>query len=332
MDTSQDTTSQATSAASPSYFLAADGGGTKTQVWCADASGKVVGEGNSGPTNLTATSVGAASFNLREGIRQAVAGLPPQPHFECLCIGLAGLDVASEEATAHQVFQQAVAEYQIGELLLVNDAVIGLESQAERPDAVVLIAGTGSACWGRNAAGQTAKAGGLDYLLSDQGSGYWLGHQVLRAAVASYDGTGPTSLLQQLVCDKFHVPNAAELKTAVYNPALSKSEVAECALLCSDALDQNDEVAQQLFNQVTQDLCTMLQSVISRLGLDSTPTDVVLVGSITQLPVVHQPLVAWISEHFPQVSFPHQDHPPVFGALKLAMSATDRTNIDFFPK
>ena len=58
------------------YFLAVDGGGTKTDVVCANENGDVIGRGVSGPTNITTTSVGAASFNLIEAIRQSIESLP----------------------------------------------------------------------------------------------------------------------------------------------------------------------------------------------------------------------------------------------------------------
>ena len=57
------------------YILGIDGGGTKTDVICADLNGATVGHGSSGPTNITTTSIGAASFNLIEAVRQAMETL-----------------------------------------------------------------------------------------------------------------------------------------------------------------------------------------------------------------------------------------------------------------
>ena len=50
-------------------YLGIDGGGTKTEVLCLSETGETVGTGLSGPTNLTSTNTGAASFSLKEAVR-----------------------------------------------------------------------------------------------------------------------------------------------------------------------------------------------------------------------------------------------------------------------
>lgn len=304
------------------FFLAVDGGGTKTQVLCANAAGEVQGEGVAGPTNLTATNFGAASFNLREGIRQATESLPEDADLSVMVMGLAGMDTPSEEVMARKIFSEAIADYHIEQFVLVNDTIIGLEGDSNNPNAVVLIAGTGSSCVGRNAEGKTAKAGGYDYLLTDQGSGYWIGREVLRAAMASWDHTGPKSLLEDLVCQQYQIKSILDLKDHVYNPDLGKGEVAESSRLCSEAFEQGDEVARQIFNQAVDELFTMVQAVMTRLHLVDKPTDIVLVGSITKIPYVNEKLDAKLNEQFPQLTIKDPEKPPVYGALKMALRET----------
>jgi N-acetylglucosamine kinase-like BadF-type ATPase len=304
---------------SAKYFLAVDGGGTKTKVLVADEQGQVVGEGQTGPTSITATSVGAASFNLREGIRQATQSLPQDRELVALCMGLAGMDTPTEEVAARKIFSDAFRDYHIGQFILVNDTVIGLEGNTDKPNAFVLIAGTGSACFGRNEAHQTAKASGYDFLLTDQGSGYWIGHQVLRRAVQSFDGTGQKTLLEQLVCQQYRLESILELKDHVYNPVLTKTEVAASSRLCSTAFEQNDPIAQGIFNQVINDLYAMAQAVVERLQMKDKDVDCVLVGSITKIPYINQQLVARLQQNFPKVQIKTPEKEPVYGGLKIAL-------------
>lgn len=301
------------------FFLAVDGGGTKTDVLCADENGVIRGEGISGPTSLTATNVGAASFNLREGIRQAVEALPKEAQLASLAMGLAGMDTPSEEEKARKIFQDAIKDFHIERFILVNDTIIGLESDTDSPNALVLIAGTGSSCWGRNEAKQTAKASGYDYLLTDQGSGYWIGRQVLRAAVASFDHTGPKTMLEDLVCKQYQIKSIAQLKDHVYNPSLSKTEVAESSPLCTQAFEADDEVAIQIFNEAIDELYKMAEAVINRLHFSDKPADLVLVGSITQIPYVYEHLTKRLNNHYSELTIKAPEKPPVYGALKLAM-------------
>jgi N-acetylglucosamine kinase-like BadF-type ATPase len=55
---------------------------------------------------------------------------------------------------------------------------------------VVVIAGTGSAAWGRNTAGESWQAGGWGWLTDDKGGGYWLALRGLAAACEAADGRG----------------------------------------------------------------------------------------------------------------------------------------------
>jgi N-acetylglucosamine kinase-like BadF-type ATPase len=303
------------------YFLAIDGGGSKTQVICTDESGQVVGEGFSGPTSLAVTNAGAASFNLKEAIRQAVEKLPPEVAIEKVAMGLAGMDTPEEALLAKNTFTPWFEPFHIKEFILVNDIEIALEGGTSAQDAVALISGTGSNCYGRNQAGQVAKAGGMDWLLADQGSGYSIGRAVLRMAVKSYDGRMRKTQLEQFICEHFHITNISELKAKVYNPPLTKTEVAELAQLCLRGFDQGDEVAKGIFDHAISELVIMSESVLSRLNLQAVPVDFVLAGSITKISYIQTQLITELKKMCPQINMIVPTAAPVFGALKLVMKA-----------
>lgn len=304
-----------------SYFLAVDGGGTKTDAVCADENGAVVGRGLSGPTNLTSTSVGAASFSLIETIRQAVESLPEQERneFAVLVMGLAGIDSQKEHEEAYEAFSRALSHYKIGKFILVNDSIIALENGTDKKDALIAISGTGSICYGRNARGETAKASGMDFLLTDQGSGYAIGRRVLREAVKSYDHRAQKSLLEKLVCDHFKIISIADLKKEVYNPLLTKIEVADLAFLCSQAFEQNDAVAREIFDETVADIITMVDAVIARVLSTVQSFDCVFSGSVTSLPYIKEKLSEQVSSKYPQAQLVFPNSEPVYGALKMAI-------------
>src|SRR5207247_7094150 len=67
--------------------------------------------------------------------------------------------------------------------ILVPDLEIAWAGGLAARAGVVLVGGTGSVAYGRNAAGRGARAGGWGYLAGDEGSAYWIGREAL-AAVA----------------------------------------------------------------------------------------------------------------------------------------------------
>ncbi|MDR0463090.1 MAG: hypothetical protein LBG64_02630, partial [Pseudomonadales bacterium] len=228
------------------YLLAVDGGGTKTDVLCADLSGQILSQSQSGPTSLTSGNLGSASVNLREAIRIVLEKLPPGK-INRLVMGVAGLDTPEEHKLAQHTFSESISTWQIDDFELFNDSVIALANGSDSRNAMILISGTGSNCWGINDQGMQAKAGGLDYLLTDEGSGYDIGRLVLHCAVKSADGRGMKTILEEKVKNAFHVQNICELKSQVYNPSLSKTEISNLSKLCMDALKEGDQIALSIF-------------------------------------------------------------------------------------
>lgn len=301
------------------YILAVDGGGTKTKVVCCDQDGTVIGEGISGPTNLTATSVGAASFNLREGIRQATENLSTGWTVTRMVMGLAGMDTKQEHDNAIEVFSEVLGQYPISEFELVNDIVIALASGTDKPNAVALIAGTGSNCYGRNEHGQEKKVGGMDFLLTDQGSGYAIGRAVLRAAVKSFDGRAEHTLLEEVVQKHFQIASLEELKNKIYNPLISKPEVAALSPLCVQAFEQGDQTAKQILEYQTGELYNMISTVLLALKIDQVDVDIVFTGGVNQISFVAENLRQKLTALAPESNLVIPDKEPVYGAIRLAL-------------
>ncbi|OGJ16659.1 MAG: hypothetical protein A2632_01200 [Candidatus Pacebacteria bacterium RIFCSPHIGHO2_01_FULL_46_16] len=303
------------------YVLAIDGGGTKTTVVCADNTGTIVGRGLSGPTNFTSTNIGAASFNLREAIRQALEHLQPDATITHAAMGLAGMDSQADYELTFRTLKTVLDQFRVENFILVNDTVIALENGSDAPQAIVLISGTGSNCYGKNNRGETANAGGADFLLADQGSGYAIGRQVLREAVKSFDGRSEHSLLEQLVCQHFAIQSIADLKSKVYAPDLPKKEIADLSRLCTEASAQNDAVALRIIAKTIVDLEQHIVAVVKRLNLADEIFECVLSGSVVELPEIKNPLIDRLQTQFPQMRVVFPEQPPVHGAIKLALQA-----------
>lgn len=303
----------------PDYYLAVDGGGSKTDVVCVDETGAVIGEGLSGPTSLTVTTIGAASFNLIEAIRIAIEKNPEIKHFKRVVLGLAGVDSTEEKERAEEVFKRALSHYHFEEFILLNDSEIALVNGSDSPNALILVSGTGSICFGKNSKGESARVSGMDYLLADQGSGYSIGRKVLQAVVKSYDGRGPKTLLEGFVCELFMVPTVAQLKQEVYNPDLTKSEVARLSPLCTKAVEAGDEVAAHILDEEIQEMVLSASTVLHKLHSGDEPYEVVFAGSILELEYISSKVKEQLAVQFHNLKFVRQEKSPVYGAVKLAL-------------
>src|SRR5205085_1623014 len=109
---------------------------------------------------------------------------------------------------------------------VVTDAEIALYGATGGAPGLVLIAGTGSICCGRNARGKRVCAGGWGPLAGDEGGGAWLARRALQAVAQATDGRGPATTLCQAACAYFNVATADDLSLALYAPSMTNERIA----------------------------------------------------------------------------------------------------------
>lgn len=301
------------------YIIAIDGGGTKTRVISTTEQGLLVKSALVGPIGLTSTSLGAAVFNLKEGIRQVCEGFKKEDKIINLTMGIAGMDNQNEEEDVEEIFKGIFHDLRIENYLILNDAYIALENGTQKDDAVVLISGTGSNCLGRNNQGQIVKAGGLDYILSDEGSGYSIGLSCLKTAVKSADGRIQKTLIEDLVKKSFHANSVLDLKSSVYNPSLTKVEIASLAKICFKAFRAGDEEAKRILSETINELTLLIQTVLKKLNLLEKEVDCVLAGGINQDQFIYQNIAQRIQTINSKANVIVPQTQPVYGALKIAL-------------
>ncbi len=132
-------------------LLGIDGGGSRTRVAIADASGAVLGKGQAGSSNHQSVGFAAATQALHEAIRAARmdAGIDAHTPFDAACFGLAGAGRPDDQMR----FTAWAAEYGIAtNVRCVSDAEIILAAGTPEQWGVALISGTGSLCWATRAA------------------------------------------------------------------------------------------------------------------------------------------------------------------------------------
>jgi N-acetylglucosamine kinase-like BadF-type ATPase len=108
-----------------------------------------------------------------------------QMQFEAACFGMSG---GSEDK------QAILAEIlQARKLVVTHDALIALSGATGGEPGVVTIAGTGSIAFGRNAAGETARAGGWGFLFGDEGGGFDIGGRGRRSTARFWFSPAPAT-------------------------------------------------------------------------------------------------------------------------------------------
>lgn len=261
------------------YRIGIDGGGTKTRAVVVNESLEIVGEGQSGSSNIYAVGLEKAVQNILESADFALefAGLK-RDQIAGWGLGLGGVssDVESErvEAELRRFLGSEVA------ICVVEDVVAAHRGAFPDPGIVaqiLCIAGTGANCFGRSATGQTAKSDGIGPILGDRGSGYRIGEAALRLYGLEADGVSAKTALSSAILGHFGAKNTEELIQIVYAPDFARSGVAGVAPLVVQLADSH-EGARQILELAGVELAQTARAVLRRLGAEAG--EVALVGGV----------------------------------------------------
>jgi glucosamine kinase len=263
-----------------SFFLGIDGGGSKTSCLIGDEV-SVLGAGTATGSNVVRVGEHQARESLGAAIRQACAAANISPgQIERTCVGIAG----GARPEIARVVRGLLSEFVAGEIEVVGDMVIAMEAAFGGRPGVIVIAGTGSIAYGRNAEGQTARAGGWGYAISDEGSGHWIGRSVVAALMRAYDEAGAecTSALLEGIMKSWGV-STREQVVVVANAALKVASAPDFAALLPvvlSAADTGDTTARAVLTQAGVELATLAKIVISRLFGDAQAIPMATSGGV----------------------------------------------------
>jgi len=247
-------------------YLGIDGGQSSTTALIGektgDETGRVLGAGRSGPCNHAGAGEGRRKFvtAIKESVNQAAtaAGLGQTLAFDAACLGLSG-GPDDKEALAKETIR---AE----RYLITHDAHIALAGATGGEPGIIVIAGTGSMVYGRNAAGVTARAGGWGYIFGDEGSAFDLARQALRAVLRNEEGWGPPTVLREALLEALPqkdlgARDANRLLHLCYTDEYPRDRLASWAKLVDQAARGGDGVAADILGSAAQALAIMTAAV-----------------------------------------------------------------------
>lgn len=306
------------------YVLGLDAGGTKTVCFLANERGEVLAEARRGGANLQAAGELEVEKVLHEVMTEVLDPYDAVP--TAICLGIAGVDRPGDAAVVQAIMKRIGAKARV---LIVNDALVALEAGAPASPGVVVISGTGSIAYGRNAANEAARAGGWGYVLGDEGSGYWIGRAAIRAVLSEADERGPRTELTQLLLEYFGVSRAQELIHQVYHATLKASAIAALAGCVNTAFQHGDQVAITILRGSADQLESSALSVARRLDLVGTAFPFVLAGGMFRaVPWLHGELAQRLPLAAPHSRTSLLEIEPAAGAVRLALASV---NGDYAP-
>jgi N-acetylglucosamine kinase-like BadF-type ATPase len=271
--------------------LGFDVGGTWTRALAVDAAtGTRLGAGRAAGANPVAHGVARAAGNVGAALTEALAGRDPAGVRGCV-VGMAGAGKVAADPAAAAAFAELWHEAGLRcPVEIVSDVAAAFAAGTAQPDGSVLLAGTGAVAAAVADRRPRHWRDGYGWLLGDEGSGFWIGRQAVRAALAALEGREPQAALAEAVLAAYPGPNphpaealreperarlaaSALIAAVTARPPVELSALVPSVLSCARA---GDPAAARILAEAGERLVAALGDV--RAAGDASP--IVLAGGV----------------------------------------------------
>lgn len=188
---------------------------------------------------------------------------------------------------------------------------------AGRTHQVLILSGTGSCCFGRDAGGRTFQFGGWGHLLGDKGSGYEIGLRALKAVVYYLDRDGALSSLGRRILRTLQLNEPNEL--IGWAQAAGKTDLAALAVEVFAAARDRDQIARDILAGAAHSLAKDAAHCARRLVKPSAPVQFILAGSVLlRQPRFARAVAAHLKKLRPGSTVTPLERESAWGAVELA--------------
>ena len=295
------------------YVIGIDGGGSTVRVSVVTPDLKVIGEAKGVTSNPNLVGRAVAMQTIQSTVREAVAAAHlTTDQIASVGIGIAGGEASHSEAWLREVVSGVTPHAEIAPSGDHEIALVGAHGQRK---GILVLCGTGSLACGVGSDGDYVVIGARGYLLGDEGSGYWIGMEGLKAVIRDDDGRGRRTRLKSLFLEKFGLPGVEVIVPWLYHSGVSRTkEIATFANTVLDQAEYGDIVAADIVLRAAEELALAVRAVSYRLHMEALP--VAYAGGLLSFA---NPLSLKLCELIGLQEIPQPRYAPVIGGAILAL-------------
>lgn len=297
-------------------YLGIDGGGTRTRSLLVSEAGEVLGRAVVGPSNVQQVSMDNLFENLQLLLDQTFADLPEDIEYISSCFGLAGAASAENKDEIREMLVN-LTPVPTETPILTSDAHISLIGALANRPGLMLIAGTGSICLGRDSEGITHRTGGWGPSYDDLGSGSWIGKQAMQAAFQEYDGRRPVGPWQRNVLSRLHCASIEELLCKVKTGEVGNPHVAALAPVVIQLAQTGVESAEAIMDGAIHELIRTVTVTHRKSKLSKAPL-VLMGGILEKSDIFRERFTESLKMTAPEIHVQKRLMSPIVGAVVVA--------------
>ncbi len=301
------------------HYIGIDGGGTQWEAALLNRANTVLARHGFGGVNVRGVNPNVVAFKLKDILEYMSdqGGMMPY-HITLIVLAAAGAGDAkikkSVEEACHSVFPN-------NPMKVVSDAEAALHGAFGGGPGVVLIAGTGSIAWGRDRSGTLARAGGYGHLLGDEGSGFWIGRECLKAALNEHF-RGVETDLGKRICEAWNLKDITDGITLVYKSESAAKKLAELTPMAFELAKSGEVLAGEVVASAGRELGKLAKSVIRTLDLEGS-VEVCFMGGLSNQVKALKPGIMQVIDNV-NVELVEPAFEPTVGAVLLGRELTEQ--------
>lgn len=295
------------------YVLGIDGGGSKTAAAVSDGTSLCTALAAKG-CNLNTVPQEIACAALKEAVHGALdsAGIAASD-VAAVCAGVAGAAAPDRAAKIQSIIAELLPRATVR---VAGDTVISLQAAFAGGPGVVCISGTGSVAFGRNERGETTRAGGWGRMVSDEGSGHWIGHRAVTHCLRAMD-QGRSSRLITEIMRHWRIATREQLVLRCHcEPIPNFSDLFPVVLRVAEG---GDALANEILDYAAVRLARITQVVLRRLWASCSTQQVAMTGSVfAHSTRVQHVFCNMIHADRPEIQIRLSSRQPIEGAVQMA--------------
>ena len=295
------------------YYLAVDGGGTKTEFLLFTEEGKAVARMVLSASNPNSVTVDGTNEVLNCGLREMLtytAGI------EGMYAGIAGCGNAENRKAVLKFLRKS---YPGIKFEISSDIMNVFGSCPEYgDDSIAVICGTGSVVYAMRD-GKLFQCGGWGYLFDRAGSGFDIGCDAIRAALAKVDGLIEENPVTKYV-EEMLGTDAKQSINRLYTSG--RDYIASFSQCVFRAAEENDETALAIIERNTDRLARLINFTANKYNCRK---GIILSGGITKEGIFEQSLSAKLDNGLKTV---RSEIPQVIGAARVCMQSFSKKSPD----
>lgn len=294
------------------YWLGIDAGGTQSTVVCVDKELNIKYKSKRSGIHAKYLTVEQQAEKIFDLIQPVIGQCLPSD-IKGICVGLAGAGRIEEQQTLQSALLLREQQFKY---LVTSDAVIGHVGAFHDEDGILVITGTGSIVLGREK-NEWKRAGGYGYLIGDEGSGYHIAIQGLKAISRMFDGDKKTVLMDS-IRQNFGINYRDDFIHFIYSEDFEPQIIAPFVL---QAADSGDKICQKIIQDDTALLARQVKLVKDKLKLKSP--SIILTGGLQRKKYYQNTIRENIYKLIPEVRWQTPVLEPAVGACLYMMNRQD---------